>query len=51
MEINRALLADPFRPFEEMNVGPDKVERMSAPVVAAFRGWRGKPSIPDEDPG
>jgi hypothetical protein len=37
MEINRELLADPFDPFEEMRIGPEKVARMTAPVVAALR--------------
>jgi hypothetical protein len=40
MEINRELLADPFDPFEEMRIGPEKVTRMTAPVVAALRGKR-----------
>jgi hypothetical protein len=36
IEINRALLADPFSPFEEMHIGQAKVERMSAPIVEAL---------------
>ena len=36
VEINRALLADPFSPFEEMRISPQKVERMSAPIVRAL---------------
>lgn len=35
LEINRACLADPFSPFEEMRIGGDKTARMSAPVAAA----------------
>ena len=37
MEINRDLLADPFVPFGESPISPDKVARMSAPVLAALR--------------
>lgn len=40
LEINRELLADPFDPFEEMRIAPEKVARMAAPVVAALRGNR-----------
>lgn len=40
MEINRELLADPFDPFEEMRIAPEKVARMAAPVVAALGGSR-----------
>ena len=36
LEINRAALADPFSPFEEMRIGAAKVSRMSAPVAEAF---------------
>jgi hypothetical protein len=36
VEISRAMLADPFSPFEEMRIGPQKVERMSAPIVRAL---------------
>jgi len=36
IEISRALLADPFCPFEEMHIGREKVERMSAPIVEAW---------------
>ena len=35
IEISRALVADPFSPFEEMRIGPEKVERMSRPIGAA----------------
>lgn len=36
IEISRAMLADPFSPFEEMRIGPRKVGRMSAPIVQAL---------------
>lgn len=36
LEINRALLADPFTPFAEMTIGTEKVARMSAPIAAAY---------------
>lgn len=36
MEINRDLLADPFVPFGESPISPDKVARMSTPVRAAL---------------
>ena len=36
MEINRELLADPFTPFEEMRIGPQKVERMVNPIVSTL---------------
>ena len=36
IEISRALLADPFSPFEEMRISPKKVERMSEPIVQAL---------------
>ena len=36
IEISRALLADPFCPFEEMHIGREKVERMSGPIVEAL---------------
>ena len=37
LELNRALLADPFAPFEEMHIGAAKVERLAAPIAAALR--------------
>jgi hypothetical protein len=40
MEINRELLADPFDPFVEMRIAPQKAARMAAPLVAALRGNR-----------
>jgi hypothetical protein len=36
IEINRARLADPFAPFEEMTIGGDNVTRMTAPIAAAL---------------
>jgi len=36
LEINRALLADPFVPFREMTIGEKKVRRMAAPIAAAY---------------
>jgi hypothetical protein len=36
IEISRAMLADPFSPFEEMHIGRAKVERMSGPIVEAL---------------
>jgi hypothetical protein len=36
IEISRELLADPFTPFEEMRIGPDKVARMARPVALAL---------------
>ena len=36
MEINRALLAAPFSPFEEMTIGRAEVARMAAPIAAAY---------------
>jgi hypothetical protein len=35
LELNRALLADPFSPFEEMRIGEKKVQAMSEPIAAA----------------
>jgi hypothetical protein len=38
VEINRALLAEPFAPFEEMRIGREPVRRMAAPAAAALAG-------------
>jgi len=38
IEISRELLADPFTPFEEMHIAPDKVARMARPVTRALGG-------------
>lgn len=35
MEIDRSLLADPFDPFREMRIAPDKVARMAAPIAGS----------------
>lgn len=37
VEINRELLADPFSPFEEMTIGPQRAARMAGPLAAALR--------------
>ena len=39
VEVRRDLLADPFTPFAEMQIGADKVERLAAPFVRALRCW------------
>jgi hypothetical protein len=36
LELNRALLADPFTPFAEMRISPAKVERIVAPLALAL---------------
>jgi len=36
IEINRELLADPFSPFEEMRIGPQKTRRMARPIAQAL---------------
>ncbi|UCF66785.1 MAG: N-formylglutamate amidohydrolase [Acidobacteriota bacterium] len=36
IEFSRALLADPFTPFEEMSIGPSKVASLAAPLAAAI---------------
>lgn len=38
VEFNRGLLADPFVPFGESPIGPDRVARMSGPLVQALAG-------------
>jgi hypothetical protein len=37
VEVRRDLLADPFTPFVEMKIGPEKVERMAVPFVDTIR--------------
>ena len=37
VELNRALLADPFSPFEEMRISDEAVGRMSAPIASALQ--------------
>jgi predicted N-formylglutamate amidohydrolase len=39
IEVRRDLLADPFEPFREMRIGPDKVARLAAPLAAALGSW------------
>jgi hypothetical protein len=39
VEVRRDLLADPFEPFAEMNIGAAKVLRLVPPFVAALRRW------------
>jgi predicted N-formylglutamate amidohydrolase len=39
LEVRRDLLADPFEPFREMRIGPDKVARLAAPLAASLRRW------------
>lgn len=41
LEIRRDLLADPFMPFEEMNIAPDRADRVARPLAAAVRAWWG----------
>jgi hypothetical protein len=36
MEISRELLADPFAPFEEMCIGPHKVEHAVNPIISTL---------------
>ena len=35
IELNRALLADPFTPFAEMTIDGTRARRMAAPIAAA----------------
>ena len=39
LEVRRDLLADPFEPFREMRIGPEKVARLAAPLAASLRRW------------
>jgi hypothetical protein len=39
LEVRRDLLADPFEPFAEMRIGPEKVARLAAPIAAALQRW------------
>lgn len=36
IEISRALLADPFTPFEEMKIHPHKAARIAGPIAAGY---------------
>lgn len=37
LEVRRDLLADPFEPFAQMKIGPDKVARLAGPIAVALR--------------
>jgi len=39
VEIRRDLLADPFAPFAQMQIGAAKVDRLARPLAAALRRW------------
>jgi len=39
LEVRRDLLADPFDPFVEMNIGAHKVARLATPIAAAMADW------------
>ena len=39
VEVRRDLLADPFEPFAEMQIGPAKVARLAVPFVNAILSW------------
>lgn len=41
VEINRGRLADPWVPLEPVRIAPANVERMAAPLAAAWLDWRG----------
>jgi hypothetical protein len=43
LEIRRDLLADPFTPFAEMRIAPQKVERMTAPLAAVVARLASRP--------
>jgi len=43
VEVSRALLADPFTPFEEMRIDDARARRLAAPIAAA---WLGSPTTP-----
>lgn len=36
LEVSRKLLAEPFNPFVEMNIAPDKVARIVKPIALAY---------------
>jgi hypothetical protein len=40
IEYRRDLLADPFDPFVEMNICPQKVDRVALPLARALNQWR-----------
>jgi predicted N-formylglutamate amidohydrolase len=37
IEVRRDLLADPFEPFAQMRISPEKVDRLAVPLAAALR--------------
>jgi len=39
VEVRRDVLADPFEPFAQMQIGAAKVERLVVPFVRALRRW------------
>lgn len=39
VEVRRDLVADPFTPFEQMNIGDDKVARIARCIADAARAW------------
>jgi hypothetical protein len=39
VEVRRDLLADPFEPFVQMQIGTAKVDRLVEPFVSALRRW------------
>lgn len=39
LEIRRDLLADPFTPFAEMRIGPQKAAAMAAPLAEGWLAW------------
>lgn len=39
IEVRRDLLADPFDPFVEMRISPEKVARLAAPIASALTRW------------
>ena len=39
MEVRRDLVAEPFDPFVQMNIGAEKVARLAGPIAEAARRW------------
>lgn len=39
LEVRRDLLADPFDPFVEMRIAPEKIARLAEPLAQALRRW------------
>ena len=39
LEVRRDLLADPFEPFAQMRISPEKVARLAVPLAASLRSW------------